>query len=141
MFGWLRRRKEPRSEAEAAFEEEFNEVMRKVDAASPPARAAVAYGVAFSWRMFVTSYPTAAQFQSEPRNVQMAFADKLTKLEEHLTSRGDATALGVGLTKMYLAPLVDHNAALANRMVARLEPLNREGYVLLNAGPTELPER
>lgn len=134
MLGWFRRRSEKVIDDAAALEAEFDEVMRKVDSFDDRLRATVAYGVAFSWRIFVASYPTAERFQDEPLSKQMEFVDKLTQLENYFKSKQSElglAAVGAALTRMYLAPLIERNAAMGNRMADRLERLNREGFSLL----------
>jgi hypothetical protein len=38
-------------------------------------------------------------------------------------------------TKMYFAPLIEGNGPMVNRMAEQLEPLNREGAILLGSVP------
>lgn len=118
------------SEAEA-LEAEFNEVMRRVMTAPGAVRVAVAYGVAFLWKLFDAEFGSAEAFQIQPRSVQLAYLEKLTKLEESMAQRDPQVSLGVALTKMYLAPIIERNGTMVNRMADHIEPLNREGSILL----------
>jgi hypothetical protein len=134
MFGWLRRKKNIATEAQA-LEAEFDAEMQKLATVSGDTRAAVAYGVALSWRMFNAEFGSAEAFQNEPRRVQIAYAKKLVDLREAMMNREPEIALGIALTTMCLAPLIERNSALVNRMAEKLEPLNREGSVLQGVMP------
>jgi hypothetical protein len=62
---------------------------------------------------------------------------KFTDLETIMTENNDPqVAIGVALTKMYLAPLIEDNGPMVNRMAEQLEPLNREGAILLGSVPS-----
>jgi hypothetical protein len=137
---WFQRR--PKTEAmnsaadAEALEAEFNEVLRKVNAASPVARAAVGYGVALAWKIFNAEFPSIDEFRGQSRSLQMDFLTKLAKTEDIMRDKNDPqVALGVALTKMYFAPLIEGNGPMVNRMAEQLEPLNREGALLLGSLP------
>jgi hypothetical protein len=133
---WFHRRPRALSAAEA-LEAEFNEVMRKVNEASSVARACVGYGVTFAWKIFNAEFSSMDEFRRPPRSRQIDFMKKFTHLEKIMTENNDPqVALGVALTKMYFGPLIEGNGPMVNRMAEQLEPLNREGAILLGSVPS-----
>jgi hypothetical protein len=133
---WFHRKPKALSATEA-LEAEFNEVMRKVNEASPVARACVGYGVAFAWKIFNAEFSSMDEFRRQSRSRQLDFMKKFTHLETIMTENNDPqVALGVALTKMYFAPLIEGNGPMINRMAEQLEPLNREGAILLGSVPS-----
>ena len=59
----------------------------------------------------------------------------LTRFEETMWAEGQRSeALGTALLKMYLAPVIEENPAKENRMAEKIEPLNREGWPIVQAG-------
>jgi hypothetical protein len=87
------------------LEAEFNEVIRKVSEASPVARAAVGYGVAFAWKIFHAEFQSVEEYQRQSRSRQLDVFQKLTNVERVMHEKGDhQIAIGIALTKMYFAP-------------------------------------
>lgn len=148
MFSWFRKKRITDSgaadEAEA-LEAEFNGVLNQVAHFSDAQRAQVARGVALSWKLFNAQFESADAFLGRPRKDQLDYLEKVANFEQSVTEEEPLLAIGVALTRMYLAPLIERNAVMVNRMAEKLEPLNRDGFAMLgsvlSAKPQEVAER
>jgi hypothetical protein len=93
--------------------------------------------VAFAWKIFNAEFSSIDEFRRQSRGRQLDFMKKFTRLETVMTENHDPqVSLGVALTKMYFAPLIEGNGPMVNRMAEQLEPLNSEGAILLGSIPS-----
>ncbi|SRR6266481_6412909 len=106
------------------------------EAFSPAARACVGYGVAFAWKIFNEKFASMNEFRRQSHSRQLDFIETLINLETMTEKNDPEVALGVELTKLYISQLIEGNEPMANRMAEQLEPLNREGAILLGSVPT-----
>jgi hypothetical protein len=128
MFGWGRR-KEPMADEKVV--EAFKTSMETVSGFAPERRLAVAYGVAFTWKLFNVNFSSTGHFRSNKRQRDKFFKG-VDKLREEMNRRGDNDVVrGIIMTSFYFLSLVDSDAATINWMADQLEPLNREGFALV----------
>lgn len=131
MFGWGRRKQSaPATQADA--ERMFMQAMAQVSTLSAVDRATVAYGVAFSWKVFNAQFKSVENFRRQSFREQNIFVDGLQNMQVKLAANGDpGVGIGVSLTIMFLAAVIECDAAMINRLSDQLEPLNREGFLLV----------
>jgi hypothetical protein len=140
MVGWFRRSPKPSTGA-AGMETAFHDSMSRVKVEMSNAqRTAVAYGVAFAWRTFNSKFSSGEDFLKKPSAIKMDFINDIEKMRNAMAERNEnEVATGIALANMYFAALSTlsektGDAAMVNRMADQLEPLNKEGTILLNIG-------
>ena len=128
MFGLFKERKSD----DQVLEEEFNGVLSAFDKAPEVNKLAIAYMLAFCWKLFNSKFGSQDEFKRSSRDQQFDYLRSLTSLESKLVKDGKKLeAVGVALMKMYLAPLMEGDDDMALRMAKKLEPLNQLGWPLL----------
>lgn len=126
-----------------AFIAEFDEHVSGALKAEPATRFAIGYGVGFAESLLVSAHGSLDRFAGMARAAQMEFLSKLKQAEEAIGREKDPlVGVGIGLYAMCLAPIVESDMPLHRMMLARLDPLLREGGTLAPptaaapAGPT-----
>ena len=112
------------------LEIEFNEIVSLLDKADANTRVAVGYGINVLWQAFNARFNSIEEFQKQNHGFKIDYLKSISTFESLVRNEQSdkEVALGASLFKMFLAPVIDGNQKMVNRMVEKLEPLNAEGW-------------
>lgn len=110
------------------FIAEFDEHVSAALTAEPATRFAIGYGVGFAESLLTSAHGSLDGYVGLTRAAQMEFLRKLKQAEVEIGREKDpSVGVGIGLYAMCLAPVIEADMPLHRMMLARLDPLLREG--------------
>lgn len=124
MFGFF---KKVPSEEEQYAEKEFFSTLKKLEAASPIAIAAIAFALEQVMDIFQSQYPTISKFSFQSRQARMDYLDVLLKAERDFEKNGKPEfSVATKLWGLYLSTY------LSTRITGQTEMFNAISFILTN---------
>ena len=136
-MSWFRREPRLTREAVAQLEPVFDKWLAKTKAATPEEFAAISYGVAFGWRMFLVEFGSTENFLKQSGTDKAKYNEKLREFHSKIAEAkfDELVEYGMFLFITFYTALWAYSdkmidAATLNRMSDQLEPFNKKGSAL-----------